>query len=477
MDVNDYFIDIESENIDNGNIDNSIDNIIMLNNSKYDNNNDINENDKKCQFLYKLPPLVIIDKILPFLQKRIYLGHMAMTCTYLCDLLYSKHAFNVWNKNLPPVYICIDSYCPLCPYKRIQSIDNSAAFNLLRDIPIESLVIHCFITDIPSCLESLATLGCLSNLEVKLTNKSNSPSLEELLKNINFPVTAYSTERKKDIFPFLKNLILDSSNLNHVNLKGRSRLLDILGTNLETLSFRGLSPAGIFSVLGKLCKKLKKLRVDKATSFVDLLAYQNEDLEHLEILRCNFVLNSFLPFPKLKTLIYSPAMRCEENQIEGVVFSLPISLIHISLEIPSEMVNSLLNAISKKLKIIEKINIQAAFGTGLVESSSLKVLGNNCISLKEFEIVSTKSVNSITFDSSAFKAFGSFLACECITVMYENNVIDDLVDTLKRSLSLKTLKLWQRHKWIPTAEWIGMEKTIQHINAQFPHVNIILEKI
>ena len=260
-------------------------------------------------------------------------------------------------------------------------------------------------------------------------------------------------------------------------MKGRSRLLEILGSNLESLSFRGLSPTGIFSVIGKLCKKLKKLRVDKATSFVDLLSYQNENLEHLEILRCNFVLNSLLPFPRLKTLVYSPSMRCEESQIEGVVFSLPINLIHISLEIPSEMVNSLLKAISKKLKIIEKINIQAAFGTGLVESSSLTILGNNCISLREFEIVSTKSVNSITFETSAFKAFGSFFACESVSVMYEDNIVDDLVDTLKRSLSLRTLKLWQRHKWIPTAEWILMEKTIQKINDEFPHITIILEKI
>ena len=251
----------------------------------------------------------------------------------------------------------------------------------------------------------------------------------------------------------------------------------MLGANLESLSFRGLSPAGIFSELNKLCTKLKKLRADRPTCFVDVLGYQNQSLEHLEILRCNFVLNSLLPFPKLKTLIYSPAMRCEENQIEGIIFSVPINLIHISLEIPSEMVNSLLLAISKKLKIIEKINIQAAYGTGHVKSSSLTLLGNNCVSLREIEIVSTKSVNAITFEPSAFKAFGSFFACESIYVMYEDNVVDDLVDTLKRSLTLRTLKLWQRHKWIPTWQWTEMENTIQKINAQFPHIEIALEKM
>ena len=158
MDIDDFFcqvIDIDDENIDMcyGSMDtNYCDNDINKNDD-----NDINENDNKCRFLSLLPPLVIIDKILPYLQRRSYLGHIAMTCTYLCDLLYSKHAINLWNMNLAPVYICIDSYCPLCPYRRVQSIKNTSAFNLLRDIPLESLVIHCFITDIPNCLTSLAS--------------------------------------------------------------------------------------------------------------------------------------------------------------------------------------------------------------------------------------------------------------------------------------------------------------------------------
>jgi len=213
MDPDDFFyefIDIDNENIDNVNIDNiSVDNNNFYLDNKNDDKNNINENDIKCKFLSSLPHLIIIDKILPFLQKRSYLGHIAMTCTYLNDLLYSKHATNLWNKNLSPVNICIDSYCPLCPFKKVQTKDNTAAFNLLRDIPLESLVIHCFITDIPNVLEALATLGCLTNLELKLTNKSNSPSLDELLKGISFSVNVYtSIERNKEVFPSLKNLIL-----------------------------------------------------------------------------------------------------------------------------------------------------------------------------------------------------------------------------------------------------------------------------
>ena len=127
---------------------------------------------------------------------------------------------------------------------------------------------------------------------------------------------------------------IDSSNLTHVNLGGRFRLLELLGANLESLSFRGLCPTGLFSILGGLCPKLKRLRVDKVMSLIDLLSYENPDLEKLELIRANFVLHNLLPFPKLKTLIYTPSMRCEESQIEGLVFAVPITLLNISLEIP-----------------------------------------------------------------------------------------------------------------------------------------------
>ena len=140
------------------------------------------------------------------------------------------------------------------------------------------------------------------------------------------------------------------------------------------------------------------------------------------------------------------------------------------------MVNIVICAISKKLKIVEKITIQASYGTGLIDAPSLLALGKNCISLKHFEITSMKSVNSITFEPLAFKTLGTFLAIESIYVQYETSVVEDLVDTLKRSLSIRKVILWQRKKWIPANEWLNMENNIQRIAEQFPHVVIKLEK-
>lgn len=91
-------------------------------------------------------------------------------------------------------------------------------------------------------------------------------------------------------FPLLKELTLDSSHLQHVNLPGRARLLDILGVNLESLSFSGLSPSGAFSILSSRCPKLLKLRVDRVCAAQDILSYSNPDLEELDLRRAGFLL-------------------------------------------------------------------------------------------------------------------------------------------------------------------------------------------
>ena len=104
---------------------------------------------------------------------------------------------------------------------------------------------------------ALSSRKFLRTLDLTLSNKTNSPSLEALLgalksspeNSLSFKTDFSGYGKTSDIgpesFPDLKDLILDSSHLQHVNLLGRALLLDILGTNLEALSFSGLSPAGI----------------------------------------------------------------------------------------------------------------------------------------------------------------------------------------------------------------------------------------
>ena len=85
-DDNDLFYDYTDDNTDN----NTTTTTTTTTTEK-----DINEKDIKCRLL-QLNPLLIIDQILSFTSNRPDLSIVATTCTYLCDLLYSKHALNLW---------------------------------------------------------------------------------------------------------------------------------------------------------------------------------------------------------------------------------------------------------------------------------------------------------------------------------------------------------------------------------------------
>ena len=166
---------------------------------------------------------------------------------------------------------------------------------------------------VTGCLTALSTTRTLRELDLTLSNKSNSPPLEDLLAQSNFFNTQCHEQNKDSssfAFPQLNELTLDSTHLQHVNLAGRARLLDILGSNLETLSFCGLSPAGVFSILSSRCPKLKKLRVDRVAAAQDILSYKNKSLEELELRRAAFLLypgNFYSPlfFPLFLSLSFS----------------------------------------------------------------------------------------------------------------------------------------------------------------------------
>jgi hypothetical protein len=142
------------------------------------------------------------------------------------------------------------------------------------------------------CLTALSTTRTLKGLDLTLSNKSNSPPLEDLLSMSNFYPSDDTMKKNSHSleFPQLKELTLDSTHLQHVNLAGRARLLDILGINLESLSFSGLSPSGAFSILSTRCPKLLKLRVDRISAAQDILSYRSVALEELDLRRAGFLL-------------------------------------------------------------------------------------------------------------------------------------------------------------------------------------------
>lgn len=201
---------------------------------------------------------VVLGNILPYILQKNMLATVATVSKHFKEILFSPEAEHVWNNAKSSFHLCIDTYCTECLRKKLQKKGSHfGSIKFLRKFPIGRLKLHCFITDIPDCMLALSSRKYLKALDLTLTNKTNSRPLEDLLgmtsffpqdetvfNNIPFEEKTIVKSSSGHFFPELKELVLDSSHLQHVNLAGRARLLDILGTNLEILTFSGLSPAG-----------------------------------------------------------------------------------------------------------------------------------------------------------------------------------------------------------------------------------------
>jgi hypothetical protein len=84
-------------------------------------------------------------------------------------------------------------------------------------MPVRRVQIHCFITDIPACLQALAEhQSTLISTDLTLTNIANSPPLEIVLRNAARLIDTISPESFRNLI----DLSIDSSHLSHVNLAG-----------------------------------------------------------------------------------------------------------------------------------------------------------------------------------------------------------------------------------------------------------------
>lgn len=209
---------------------------------------DPTEQTSNSAFILQLSSDVVVGNILPFIIQKKTLATLATVSRHFRDILFSKDAEHIWNHDKSTFHLCIDTFCANCMMKKKQRKGSHfGSIGFLRNFPIGNLSLHCFVTDIPDCIQALSERKYLKTLELTLSNKSNSPPLEDLLETSSLLLDS-RTCKKECMFSELKDLKLDSCHLQHVNLPGRARLLDILGANLESLTFSGLSPAGIHDV-------------------------------------------------------------------------------------------------------------------------------------------------------------------------------------------------------------------------------------
>jgi hypothetical protein len=424
--------------------------------------------------LQLLPTDVLVTRVLAFLSERGSIAKVRVLSKYFNDLVLTDEAEHLWNSEETPFEFCIDTYCSSCMIKKKRKGCHTRVLSFMEKCPINKLQLHCFITDIPTCLFTLCMRKSITSLDLALTNKSNSPPLENLLVNFD----AASAENGS-YFPHLKELTLDSTHLQHVKLAGRARLLEILGRNLESLSFVGLSPTGVFSILSSRCPKLKKLRVDKAHSESEVSTYKNEHLEELELCRANFVLHagSLNNFPRIKRLRFSPSFRCESAQLEEVIGATPLSLQQLSMEIPSAVASDVILAISRRLRLLESLSLQSTYEAGTISEEAFRRLGRQCLFLRSFELTSAKSVSDITIDAAAFGTLALFPSLQRLRLRCDDVSLACVPDLIEQSITLRSVVLWQRKKWLGCEEWRRMEAAVAAINERSPNTVVTLESV
>ncbi|RYH15898.1 hypothetical protein EON65_30970 [archaeon] len=417
-----------------------------------------------------IPEQIIVYRILPYVQDRVGLANFASVSRKLHNLVVCLECAEFWDKaSEKPFQICIDGYCSVCHLSQPRS-SLPSAFRLLSKFPLRRILIHCFLTDIPQCLDALAERGVVTGLDISFTNKSNSPPLDVVLQDCHADtLTPYA-------FTHLRTLSLNSSHLYHVKLPGRARLLEILGSNLTKLEFLNLSPSKVFNIISNRCPQLLQLRVDKAQTLADLASYHSSQLLELELCRCMFI-PSVLDFPSLRRLKFSAAFRMEDSQVRSVVACIPIQLTELVMEIPSMCADLLLMHISKSLVSLQTLILESSYEEGCISVGALTELGKRCVLLHTFEIYASKSVSRLGFsDANAFLVLGcGFVGLKQVELPL--HCVLDVLGNFEELLSMSTcppqIIIKAKRKWI-SGLWETLLKQFAALNKKFEQRHITL---
>lgn len=418
-----------------------------------------------------VPVEVLLHYVCEYLGSKQDLISFSSASSTLRKMMFSSSALTLWNRLLgtDPFEICIDGYCPTCHHWKSRGGVQSA-LRFMSKCPLRSLSLHCFLTDLPSCLFALLDARHLESLTLRLTNTSNSPPLDCLLQD-----SGIFQQLQPDSFANLQELVVNSSHLHHVKLAGRARLLDIMGKNLISLKFMNLSPTGVFSILSNRCPKLTSLRVDKASIPADLEAYRNNHLQELELCRLNFIPVK-LSFSALRKVKCSTVFRMEEFQLKTLIAALPKTLISLNLEIPGSYTNQTLLIVSKYLPNLKCLILEGSYEKGVVTRVALEQVQQKMIALETFELISTKSVTTLTFDSmESFLILRNFQSLKILRIIFDEVIMLGLLDLLQDNDHLETLYITAKQRWIPTHIYEATKQFLVNTQKKFPNIIFVLE--
>ena len=378
-------------------------------------------------------------------------------------LVLSEEAACYWKDQ--PLLLCIDSYCsPTCPLKRKRASTNGA-LSLLCTIPVITVQMHCFITDIKLCLLALSHRGTIQSLHLTVSNRANSPPLVDVIPN----------SLTSEMFSNMRELVLDSSHLQQVKPEGRIKLLRLLGKSLTTLSFIGLSPPNPFFMLNQLCPALQHLRVDSIYALEEFSSFENHTITHLELCRANIIVKSHVALSALKIFRYSSNAAHPIEQYHHMIMCLPHNLVELSLEISSADASDILSTVSLHLSHLERFRLEGAYQRGIIGQQALFSFCQHCKTIRFLDIHSI-SVATLSFEEHAFRNLSYCPLLSHVRVMFEDVVLADIPVLLERlhqanasrlSPHQMQISLWERSRWCPQS-WAKMKEDVQRLSAMFP---------
>lgn len=170
-------------------------------------------------------------------------------------------------------------------------------------------------------------------------------------------------------------------------------------------------------------------------------------------------------------------IRCDSGQMESIISAAPTVLNSLSLEIPSQSIDHVISAISRRLYLLKNLSIQGAYELGVIRSECIQKLGRKCLFLEYLEVISVKSVSDLSFSQEGFIMLSSFPSLKKLKIKYDDVSINSVMSLLKQSVSLCEIILWERKKWISDKKWKKMELIIENANKHYPNCIIKLEAI
>jgi hypothetical protein len=237
-------------------------------------------------------------------------------------------------------------------------------------------------------------------------------------------------------------------------LNNCKQILQMMGKNLEILQFKQSSPYDSLQAINEFCPNLINLSLEGKLELQDLIHLNHSKLKILSLRGSRLRLNGVLNLPNLvrfefindgdfhnsssSTLLPTLNVWTSSRDVHDAVNAIPESVRELDFMIDSRYINEFIVCVSKKLIFLENFSVQISKNDDEIFDVSLNAIQNlllHCKELNELAILG----GLVGFEMEAFRQIHKFLKLRKLTLLYDEQVVDELPDLLNQSSSLKEI--------------------------------------